>query len=101
MGELASHYTNASGCEVPDDGGIKFVEPIKIAIFIVGGSLLGVSFYNIYNYLIKQGKYKDWTNLLLYFAIVSILITLMIGVSQVDATMDTCNLILIFSLWWV
>ena len=70
-------------------------------MLILAALLLGVSLFNVYNYLIKQGKYKDATNNVLYFAITSILLALIIGISQVSATMDTCSLLLVIPLWWV
>ena len=50
-------------------------------MLILAALLLGVSLFNVYNYLIKQGKYKDATNNVLYFAITSILLALIIGIS--------------------
>ena len=70
-------------------------------MLILAALLLGVSLFNVYNYLIKQGKYKDATNNVLYFAITSILLALIIGISQVSATMDTCSLLLVIPMWWV
>ena len=70
-------------------------------MLIVAGLLFGVSLFNVYNYLIKQGKYRDATNSLLYFAITTVLLALIVGISQVSVTMDTCSLLLVIPLWWV
>ena len=68
---------------------------------IMAAILLIVSLFNFYYYVIRQKKYQERVNVLLYFAIISILATLITGVSQVSPRMDPCNLLITLPLWWV
>ena len=49
----------------------------KVLIDLIGGCLLGLSSFNIYNYLYKHQKYKEPTILVFYFAAVSTILLCM------------------------
>lgn len=72
-----------------------------MAIYVGGTFLLLLSLFNVYNYLIKQGRYKEFFIVTIYASSILILIMDMIGASQVEIRSDPCNVGLVISLYGV
>ena len=69
----------------------KWIIATKVVIFICGTMLLILCCYNIYNYLVKQNKYKQLTTTLFYIFAISNIVLVMIYSVQVVPVQDYCS----------
>ena len=69
----------------------RWIIGTKVVIFICGTMLLILCCYNIYNYLVKQHKYKQLTTTLFYIFAISNIVLVMIYSVQVVPVKDYCS----------